>query len=251
METDWRVYRKHCQERFPNKVPDNADTIVFYNGIHYVPDFMQWAFENYQNNYKPDAVKCSQEAKESQIKWMEDQIYSYTYFEFKCGDRNLGRVIFELWEDKCPKTCENFRALNSGEAKDSEDRIICYQNTPIHRVVPNGWIQGGDVYGGSGDKGCSIYGQYFDDENLKLQHDVAGLIGMSEAMRPHTNNSQFYITVNPLPWLDKQRVLFGRVVEGMDIVYEIEKMECKNERPIDEVIIDKCGIMSEPGARKY
>lgn len=64
---------------------------------------MQWAFENYQNNYKPDTDKCSEEAKESQLKWMENQIYSYCYCDFKCEDRNLGRVIFELWEDRCPK----------------------------------------------------------------------------------------------------------------------------------------------------
>lgn len=90
-------------QRFPGKVPDDTNTIVYYNGIHYVPDFMQWAFENYQNNYKPDTDKCSEEAKESQLKWMENQIYSYCYCDFKCEDRNLGRVIFELWEDRCPK----------------------------------------------------------------------------------------------------------------------------------------------------
>jgi peptidyl-prolyl cis-trans isomerase-like 6 len=160
----------------------------------------------------------------------------YCYMDFKIGEERAKRVYFELYQNVCPKTCENFSGLCSGMGK------IKYRNSLIHRVVPGGWIQGGDILSSKGDGGSSIYGDDFEDECFSVRFDTPGVLAMANR-GPHTNGSQFFITTAPLPSLKNKSVAFGRVVRGMAVIRKIESVPCLNERPEDPVKIEKSGAI--------
>lgn len=94
-------------------------------------------------------------------------------------------------------------------------------------------IQGGDIVNFNGTSGESIYGPYFDDENFILRHNSAGLLSMVNEGKPHTNSSQFIITVQPSTHLDNTNVVFGKVVRGMGVVLEINNVQTENDIPIE------------------
>merc|ERR1712232_1442224 len=91
--------------------------------------------------------------------------------------------------------------------------------------------------------GESIYGEKFKDEKFTLKHTEAGLLSMANA-GPNTNGSQFFITCDKTPHLDGKHVVFGKVVEGMEVVRKIENVETvKDDKPAASVIIADCGEM--------
>lgn len=165
------------------------------------------------------------------------------FFDISIGGKECGRIVFKLFNDKCPKTCENFRCLCTGERGESKQtgKQLHYKGTKFHRIVKNFIIQGGDITDGNGKGGDSIYGGTFDDENLELAHDEPYLLSMANR-GPNTNKSQFFITTNEAPHLDRKHVVFGRVVAGLDTVLRIERQEVDSKsRPVKEVVISNCG----------
>ena len=107
-------------------------------------------------------------------------------------------------------------------------------------------IQGGDFTKGDGTGGKSIYGEKFKDENFKLKHTKKGLMSMANA-GPDTNGSQFFITTVITSWLDGRHVVFGEIVEGYEIVDQIQNVaKSAGDKPAKAVKIAKSGELEVP-----
>ncbi|XP_059827721.1 NK-tumor recognition protein isoform X2 [Hypanus sabinus] len=165
------------------------------------------------------------------------------YFDVEINRAPVGRIVFELFSDVCPKTCKNFHFLCTGEKGLGKKtrKQLCYKGSTFHRIVKEFMIQGGDFSEGNGRGGESIYGGYFEDENFVLKHDREFLLSMANRGRD-TNGSQFFITTKPAPHLDGVHVVFGQVITGFDAIKEIENLKTDAaSRPYADVRIIDCG----------
>ena len=164
------------------------------------------------------------------------------FLDLALGREPIGRVTIELRADVVPKTCENFRALCTGERGRSArtGTPLTYKGSTFHRVIPNFMCQGGDFTKGDGTGGESIYGETFRDENFTLRHQGAGTVSMANA-GPNTNGSQFFVCTGDTSWLDGKHVVFGSVVGGMDVVRRVEACGTKSGKTRETVKIVDCG----------
>ena len=156
------------------------------------------------------------------------------FFDIGIGNKSAGRIIFELFNDITPKTCENYRCLCTGE------KGFGYKGIKFHRIIPEFMIQGGDFTRQNGTGGRSIYGERFPDENFKIPFNGPGDLAMANA-GPNTNGSQFFITTIKCDWLTGKHVVFGRVIEGMDVVKKMEAMGSSSGDTKANVFIANCG----------
>lgn len=163
------------------------------------------------------------------------------YFNISIDGLHAGRIVFRLFDEVVPRTARNFRELATGE------RGFGYAGSAIHRVVADFMIQGGDITRRDGSGGRSIYGDFFDDENFRLQHDRPGLLSMANR-GPNTNSSQFFVITVPAPHLDRKNVVFGEVVEGMDLVRRIQTYTSDDilRKPSVPIIITQSGVLRSP-----
>ncbi|MBP2656873.1 MAG: Peptidylprolyl isomerase [Firmicutes bacterium] len=145
-------------------------------------------------------------------------------------DTSMGEFKIELFEDKTPITTKNFIDLAEKEF---------YDGVVFHRVIADFMIQGGCPLGnGTGGPGYKIP----DEFHPELKHDVPGILSMANA-GPNTGGSQFFITLVPTPWLDNRHSVFGKVIEGMEVVEKIGVVETgRNDRPLEDVVIQKVTI---------
>lgn len=158
---------------------------------------------------------------------------------FALFETNKGNFKVKLFNEKSPKTVENFVGLADGTKEWTDPKTKSkvkkpfYDGLIFHRVIPDFMIQGGCPLGtGTGGPGYK-----FEDEFSDLKHTKPGLLSMANA-GPNTNGSQFFVTVAATPWLDNRHTIFGEVVEGMDVVMAISTAKtAMGDRPVEDIVI--------------
>jgi len=146
-------------------------------------------------------------------------------------DTTLGSFRIELFEDRAPITTGNFIALAQ---KGYYDGLV------FHRIIDDFMIQGGCPNGtGRGGPGFTIQ----DEFHPELRHDQPGVLSMANA-GPNTGGSQFFITLVATPWLDDRHAVFGKVVEGMDVVSQLGKVATgSGDRPTEEMRMTRVEVI--------
>ncbi|KAK3394838.1 hypothetical protein B0H63DRAFT_59336 [Podospora didyma] len=137
-----------------------------------------------------------------------------------------GDIHIRLFPDAAPRAVENFV---------THSKRGYYNSTIFHRVIRKFMIQCGDPLG-DGTGGESIWGKEFEDEFSSLKHDKPYTVSMANA-GPNTNGSQFFITTEKTPWLDNKHTIFGRAVQGFDVIHKIENARTYKEKPEEDIKI--------------
>ncbi|NXL10952.1 PPIL6 protein, partial [Mesembrinibis cayennensis] len=256
VEFAWHEYLQEKKKELRGEVWAYASPVMCFVGGQLLGDekeLLKWSYHEWDyRDFKPEALyqaiaedfytKYLKSSQASGTALREEyKQHVFVYLEIAIEEQPIGRLLFELFSDACPRTCENFRALCTGGATSPRDgRELTYKNSLFHRLVKNGWIQGGDIITGKGDGGESIYGPTFEDESFSIRHMGRGVLGMANKGR-HSNGSQFYITLQPTPYLDKKYVAFGQLIEGTEVLQRLEAVPTHNERPTVACKIINCG----------
>ncbi|GLD99429.1 hypothetical protein PINS_up008148 [Pythium insidiosum] len=191
-------------------------------------------------------------AQEALFRYRQMSGNQFAYLLFEVDGVTLPRVEIELFQRECPRTVANFVAfcesrvpdVDLDDAEDSQ-RMLGYKGSRVHRIVAGGWLQAGDVLGDGDGPVRSLYGGAFPDEGYAVPFDSVGVVAMTRRAAPHTNGSQFFITLAPQPWLQRKQVAFGRVVSGLTTIQKLGQLETLHERPCVPCTIVDAGRITE------
>lgn len=250
IEAEFELVVKTMTATMPGKSKDHlrvhaGGPLVLCNGeyVGSIREFELWALERYQYADNTPEYMYRARGRKALAAYMEAQgeDADFVFLDLAVlGAENKAdpinpRVIIQLHRATLPKTCENFLTL----AEES------YAGSPFHRVTNKAWIQGGAV----GDE--SIYGGVLEDESFAYKHVGPGDVGMAST-GPHSNATQFYITLDKLDWLDNKKVVFGRVVDGLKAVRQVGRAEVRgwNQRPLQTHYIASSGRLQAADLNK-
>lgn len=179
-------------------------------------------------------VKIPKTMSKEEFKNLEDGLYAKM-------TTNHGAMTIQFYEEQAPMTVANFVGLAEGtiENKAKAKGVPFYDGIVFHRVIKDFMIQGGDPDG----RGTGGPGYDFEDEfDADLKHDGKGILSMANS-GPATNGSQFFITEVPTPWLDGRHTIFGKVIEGLEVIDSIANVEkTRDDKPVVPVTIEKVEI---------
>ena len=217
------VVREKCGA-LPGKAKDHlrlhaGGPLVLLNSAYLgsIREFETWANKTYGYLDKTMDALYARRARQNLARYMEQEkdIKDFVFMDmaFLAADGTAEaikpRIVVELYKKTMPKAAFNMVTL-------CEDKLAGSQ---VHRVVSKGWVQMG---GGLGD--ASVYGGTFEDESFSIKHSGAGDVGMAST-GPHSNGCQFYISLDKLEWLDGQKMIIGRVVDGLKAVKAMGRAE--------------------------
>lgn len=166
---------------------------------------------------------------------------------FATMETSMGKIKLQLFPDKAPKTVENFAGLADGSKEwtdpktgEKKKKTPAYNGTVFHRVIKKFMIQGGDPLGNGTGSAVEKFGDEFSPD---LKHSKPGILSMANS-GPNTNGSQFFITVEPTPWLDNKHTIFGEVAdkESLEVVKKISETKTENDKPVTPVVIKSIKI---------
>nr|XP_013804263.1 PREDICTED: peptidyl-prolyl cis-trans isomerase-like 6 [Apteryx mantelli mantelli] len=244
-EFAWHEYLQEKKKELRGETWAYRAPVMCFVGSRLLGDeqqLLRWAYHKWDHRDFTSPALYQAITEDFCTKYMKNSQHVFVYLDIAIQEQPIGTLLLELFSDACPKTCENFRVLCTGGITSSSSGLqLTYKNSVFHRVVKNGWIQGGDIVAGKGDGGESIYGPNFEDENFSIRHNKRGILGMANKGR-HSNGSQFYITLQPAPYLDKEHVAFGQLIEGTETLQKLEAVSTYNERPVEECKIINCGV---------
>jgi len=174
------------------------------------------------------------------------------YFDIEVGAVPQGRLEIELASDVVPKTVDNFiRLVTNGSTALLDNSALTnivsssgYKGTKFHQIQKDVVLVGGDVENAQGTLSHSAYNERFiEEENYIIPHTEKGLISMvSVGLR--TTGSQFYISLKPggNPYLNGRSVVFGRIVKGIEVLDELQKVFTFRGVPASDIVISDCGV---------
>ena len=169
-----------------------------------------------------------------------DTVTQKVFFDMHKNGQPAGRLVFGLFGNTVPKTAANFATLADGSAGIGlSGKPLAYKGSKFHRIIRDFMAQGGDFTKDNGTGGESIYGAKFEDENFILKHTKPGLLSMANS-GADTNGSQFFMTFVETPWLDGKHVVFGEVLEGFEILGEMNRLGSRDgsDRSTEWLIAD-------------
>jgi len=166
------------------------------------------------------------------------------YLNITIDNYPVGQVVIGLYGQTAPKTVANFLAFAAGTPTGG------YKGSAFHRIIKNFVVQGGDFVNGDGTGFQSIYGPTYPDEPFLLNHTV-GCVNMANK-GPNTNGCQFSIILTKADWLNGRHIVFGTILEGMNLVHKMENLPTNgNDHPIPSPVIAGCGVIKVPVPYDY
>ena len=208
--------------------------IIMYINRKKIKSFL---FSDKNNKVIKNEENLQENLQENLEEKLEEKLEDHVILEIVASPKenveiNLGKITIKLFEKIVPRTCENFKSLAKIE----------YKNCAIHRIIPGFMFQSGDYENHDGTGGNSSFGGKFVDENFELKHNKKGIVSMANS-GANTNGSQFFITFNETSWLDNKHVVFGEVIDGIDVLDKIESIPVNNEIPQYLIYIKDCQIV--------
>jgi len=199
---------------------------------HNLESLIKWTQESQDFFYKTEKTEEDylSEAGIEFLKFLSSFKNPLIYITISIDNQPAGKLFVELLADKCPKTVAHFLSFVEGEYANAPN----YSKSAFTRLVENGWIQGGEIETLGGQ---IIREPAIPDENFVVKHSSRGIISMVNA-GPNTAVSSFSILLSPsMTYFDQKYVAFARVIEGETTLKNMESVDCRFERPTQNISI--------------
>ncbi|KAH1015649.1 probable inactive peptidyl-prolyl cis-trans isomerase-like 6 [Dendroctonus ponderosae] len=228
LDVEWNEFIVKYQRRLGNGLWLIKNKVAIFKDGEFLGDFSdlyEFIWRKWKYVFNED-WHCL--ASKHLIDYLEEKIEhcrQLVYLTIAIDSHVIGSLLFELYNDIVPLTCENF--LNRCNNKSRG-----YAGASIHRIVKNSWIQGGD---------CELESSSMACENYVVPHDRRGVLSMCNNGRHRNNTIQFYLTLESAPWMNYKYVAFGQLISGDDILKAIEDVPTYYQAPMRNITIVKCG----------